>query len=399
MSQVASNQQGAIAIFLSSVLAMLLLITTTYAARLQVSEIQQSSQVDRSEQAYYAAEAGIEEALRRIDAYPDASKEQLFPDNAGAGDKAVLVDQNGTWLSDPVVSADTESDSAAVVGQLAWRNRKIYGTPLMIGSLIKDESVQFDASQLARACAGGVPAVAGSDNLDCNGESIFSHFGGMQFSWNNTGRDVDPVVELTVVSWIGNNFTNTETNKLLFEVDQSATVSGKWGNSVRRCTSGSDSCFEYVVSNTNLASARNPLTARHYILRFKAIYEGSVGASSSVNDHNAFSLKYQAKILDTQPEGNLAVSDDSFVIDVVGQSGDIRRRVVAAKQRNGRLIGIFDYLIYSEGTSNPLCKAGVKEGGYSAECVNVETGDPLGLEYRAPYKHIGAAVKHWSKNS
>jgi hypothetical protein len=87
------------------------------------------------------------------------------------------------------------------------------------------------------------------------------------------------------------------------------------------------------------------------------------------------SLSYEANLIENPTPATLNLAlylpNNSFLIDVVGQSGDIKRRVVARKLRSGRLIGIFDYVIYTGSTANPLCKNGVDqlEAKYGVNCI------------------------------
>lgn len=351
MAKPLQSQSGAIAIFMVAILSILLLVTTTFAARLQVSELNQSSNIDRSEQAYYAAEAGIEEAIRRLDRNPNAPLEGvggLFPCNGSGGDQADL--------SDASVILDTPCQtSASELGTLAWRSRTVGRNSILKGVQVKDETAQFDASSLNRKCAGGGTAGVTNDR-DCDGSSIYGNFRGLEFSWSAANSaSGGGQIELTVVSWPQNNLGSITTQKIL-------PVAGT------ACSGGYTSCFTYPSSGS-LDSGRR------YIFRAKLLFPSAGRANCGDGTHNCLAVNYSARLLDSTNNVNpLYMPNDAVLIDVIGQSGDIRRRIIAKKLRNGRLLGIFDYVLYSGDPAYPLCKPGVHQeprGGYSSDCIAI----------------------------
>lgn len=352
-----TSEQGAIAIYLSIVIGILLLISTTAAAKLQVSELNQSSQVDRSDQAYYAAEAGIEDAVRIIDSNPNLPVDVLintfFPSSAAKGDQAVLDNINSL-----IVTPDL---GAPEIGTLAWRNRRVIGSAVTFsGVQYKDSTVQIDTTSLRRRCAGSsVPA--GDNGLDCDGSNIFSKYKGLRYCWTpNTTPAFSSAVEFTIASYQTGNIGNISTEKFIVPTNASAGFTSR-------------STMDYTIKTGPLASPYKicvevePKGDRRYVTRTRAIFPNAQSKYVSPNTtdpdgtQNSFSLTYQAKLLHAPHPYPLYVPNDSLLIDVVGQSGDIRRRLVAKKIRNGRLIGIFDYMLFSGDPVKPLCKSGVQQ--------------------------------------
>ncbi len=367
-----TSEAGVIAIFLSVIISILLLTSTTLAARVTVVELNQASSVDQSEQAYYAAEAGVEEAARRIDLNPHATARQMFPnqyDGAGVlyGD---TLNKNFTNL-DPLLDQAQPFD----LGEVSWRSRKVYEEGSAFNGLqVKDETVQFDTTEICRK-VGGVtygtktcpPTGVVDQDVSPPGANIFSNFNGLQYCWTPNGGTV-PSIELTDVFYAagGLNTPNpVTTEKTMIYAPGSPSFRGnipqKNGMQVLVTSAGGgQTCFQFTNNGGN-----NFVNFR-YIFRVKPIF--------TTGSNQNFSVNYQATLMESTvypPNQKLYLPNNSFLIDVVGQSGDIKRRVVARKLRSGRLIGIFDYVLYSGSSTTPLCKGGVaqSDGLVGSDCV------------------------------
>ncbi len=372
-------QTGSIALYLVMTISLLLMTTTVLGARLSISETQQGSDVDQSNAAYYAAEAGVEEASRRLDANENKrlALKEIFPEQwnseAGgqSGDRAVLIDNDGNSTFPNVnINNDPRDEHGQIVGRLAWRQRRVYEEPRAPkGTLVKDETVELDASELRRECASGEYAGEDEDNdgtyEDCDGGDIFARFQGVELCW--TSRPVRADMEFTVLSYPENSPENINTDKLI----SSGGGGAQNGNHVRlENTSGSaghDNCAELQGINSD----------RRYIFRVRPLFPQE-GAQDQ-EDAGLYRVEYRTELLDqNSPNGNpLFIPDDTVLIDVTGQSGDVRRRIIARKQRQGRILGIFDYVLYSGSESLPLCKVGVQQRDEpNIPGVRYDLGDP-----------------------
>lgn len=372
---VQDQNQGFVAIFFAIAISILLVISTSYASTLQISELNQASTIDSSESAYYAAEAGMEEAARRLDALAtgigaDNLKSlgsnflnTVYPeqyDGFGAlnGDQATLIDSSGTSQNNVSIVNDATL-GAGEIGRLAWRTRKIYpANNILTGSQVKDETIQMDGSDLRRECPGGPPA--GSNGKDCDGTSIFARMGGIEYCYKSNSAEV-PQIEVTTVTFDPNNIASSNILKSI------VTAGGLNQTNIVNNTpapTGYSSCFQYHIPLALIISKR-------HIWRVKVIFQSSAAqvVDPVTGNQSNFSVNYKMSLLGPAPSyDNLAynskpvyVPNDTFYIDVVGQSGDVRRRILARKYLHGRLISIFDYVLYSGSSSDALCKAGVRQ--------------------------------------
>ncbi len=373
---VKTNERGAIAIYLVSIIAILLVVTTSYAAKLTINELNQSSQVDRSEDAFYAAEAGIEDALKTLDgvANPTSQLQTLFPnqyDNGTlVGDYAVLPDTTSSnW---PNYTITKEPPATDPPGLVSWRQRKVYPSTNanFAGSVLKDQSLQFDTSYLTRKCSATVAATGtiGQNPPDCNSAyKLFQDYSAFRFCWARTSSSgvngvdkilaVDPsaAFELTAVSFNGSTSQDVKVEKTQFtSTTPSPSTLPQTGNTVvlDTTTVANYSCVLYQIASSGTPNNRS----RGYIFRVRLVST----ADQDVNG-KAYSVDYQVKLLSDGIYANgpdLQIPGSQLVIDVVGQSGDIRRRVVATKTLTGQLIGIFDYALFSGSSTSPVCKVG-----------------------------------------
>lgn len=395
-----SQDSGVIAIFLAAIIGILLLTSTTFAARVSSSELNQSSQVDQSEAAYYAAEAGVEEAIRRLAVNPTGSVCQIFPEQYGlslntiqsgvcpnaasqVGDYAVLGDSaNPSAYEGTNLTVAKEGPSAANLPGIAWRYRKVSAQgSSFTGTQVKDESVQFDTSELCRrAATGDIWGTAACDPLTANlgndplgnvpptsAPPIANSLLGLQYCWTaNPGQTPD--IEFTDVYWTDVNQIKTEKTILSYPYTAGSPVFAS-GLTLTATTGSSATpaqpAYGYCVRLNTTAPGVAPGTK--FIFRFKPLYPGVTGNAQT---QNAYNITYHAELIDAHngaPQFPLYLPTNTFLIDVVGESGDIKRRIVAKVTRNGGILGIFDYLIYS-GLGSDLCKPGITqlEGAYSS---------------------------------
>lgn len=375
--QIMKSESGVIAIFMAVIISILLVTSTTLASRVSVTELNQSSAVDRSEQAYYAAEAGIEEAARRIDINPNGQAKLLFPEQYDAsgfvGDALLITGNTGAEYPNgltPVIDTTASAD----YGETAWRSRRVFeqGTTFS-GFQVKDETSQFDTSELCRRVGTIVygtttcnPTGTVEQDQGGAGTNIYDHFNGLKYCWISNGG-IPAQIELTdtYYSKAGLNAAYpVVTEKAIIATGYSGTIvrANNMIVSVGPGPAAGQRCLQFTsnIGVNNFANYR-------YIFRIKSLFNTGTTQTAS--------LSYQANLIENPTAATvnlgLYIPNNSFLIDVVGQSGDIKRRVVARKLRSGRLIGIFDYVLYSGSNSNPLCKNGVDqlEAQYNVDCT------------------------------
>lgn len=355
------DSAGSIAMYLVMIISILLVTTTVLGARLSLSESRQASDVDQSNAAYYAAEAGVEEASRRLDINRSErlTLQDIFPrqwsGSTQHGDRAVLVEEDGD--SDPGGSFDIRKDTNhdETYGRLSWRQRRVYQEPQApVGILVKDETTELDTTELRRQCSGGY--YAGEDGKDCDGSTnIFSNYEGVRFCWlPQQAGNAD--MEFTIISYPKNSPHNTDTDKFITSGDGggvSSSLDHVTFNDVPPESDSYDYCTEAEIDNK----------ARRYIFRIRALFpQADAQLRGNPDNDTVYRAQYRSELLDSSDyDQPLFIPDNTVLIDVVGQSGDVRRRIVARKQRQGRILGIFDYVLYSGDDNLPLCKVGVQQ--------------------------------------
>lgn len=356
--------QGSVAIYLIVGLSLLFLTTTLAASRLTVSEQRQSTEIDASTQAYYAAEAGVEEAIRRMTVYPDESIEDLFPEqftiSDQPGDRAVVVNDNGN-----VVDPDVQPESSFPdQGVASWRYRKVTQSYVLpVGTQVKDESLQLDLSDI-RLDRGGTIYCDDSSEQGCDRSitdlghsSVREVLVGTEYCWKPTPGTSDPDIEFTVLSWGNSSPQNVTTNK--FKVNDGTSGERLFGGGG---TGGRVQAVGASSSGFNCVQIRMNSPTRPHIIRARPLFEGTgLNHNSTAAEHNQFNVDYRTEFMhsSTNPSDELFAPDTAVLIDVTGITGNTKRRLVVKKERSGRILGIFDFAIYSGDTDAPLCKGGV----------------------------------------
>lgn len=341
------DERGFAALFGIITFSLLLVTISVASSRTAVSELRQSAQVDRSNRALYAAEAGVEEALQRIDDNLNSDEDlaTIFPEGATttAGDMAILTKNDGSEVSPLNIVLDDGSDGEA----LAWRNRVVRESSFnKEGIQVKDEIIELDLSSLNELDDNGEICGSVGSSLSCSGSPLHQFVSGIRYCPTNLPPaglpPEDPKYEWIIFSYAASNSTDIDTSKRYIDPDPVTTP----GFSL---SGDGNSCLDYTLPQP---------TDRRYIFRIKPIFE--TGDLGNVDNFSQYQVAYKTELLTTSSSvGEVVIADDSILIDVTGEAGDVRRRIIAKKQRNGRLLGVFDYLLYSGDSSVPLCKAGV----------------------------------------
>ena len=352
------NNKGFAALFAVATFSLLLVTVSVSSARLSTSELRQSFDLDLSDSAYYAAEACIEEALQRLE--DNKNKElrdpavlaSIFPEGAttAQGDGALIIDELGNDTPMQFVSSNSSSLEGA---NLKCRNRQVYRSSMSLsGTQEKDESIQVDLGTLLHVGADGRPCYS-QPNRTCDGaRSLHSAVYGFRYCALNFGPIV-PSFEWTITRYRQADPSDIDTFKYLASYNGGVrrVSSGSFVRSVASSSNPSESCAEFRIDG---ASARNNY---RYIVRTKPIYTNVPAGSQS-----QYYVNYTINLLSTGiPSDRIVIDDASVFIEATGDvaDGTISRELGTKKQLNGRLLGIFDFLLYSGSEQYPLCKAGV----------------------------------------
>ncbi len=384
------NERGAVAIFLVTILSILLVVSTTYAARLTVSELNQSSQVGQSEQAYYAAEAGVEDAFYNQDLGNPIPVGGTCATGTADGDYATLPAATSNGEPTPAVDCG-DVTSQAIGNQIAWRNRNVFTTATTTGGIInygqqhKDETLDIDTTSISKHSPGSSDC---QDTGSSSGCGALNHYTGLQYCWGPSPATSTPRIEFTAISWDASNNNSDVNSSIITEkavVALDANGVPKQGTQTASSyillstgiiydgktyfpspPQGTKFCFNFAFKDPTKSLAQNLAKApdgsangRRYIFRIKPLFTStSSNPPSGTQDTN--SVNVVAKLLNDYPNTNqwLYVAGNLKLVDVTGQSGSVKRRIIAKRLASGQILDLLDYVIYSGSPAKDLCKAG-----------------------------------------
>jgi Tfp pilus assembly protein PilX len=306
-----SPESGMVAMITTIIVSILLVIIVTSMTSLMIGELRQASDGDQSIRAYYAAEAGVEDALLKI-------KKDI-----AAG---IALSGGGACVS-----------SGAALGSVEYTcQRIIYDTNTVEGRLAKEQSLQIDLSTAAPSPV--VQSVKVSWNQDGIDAPVpFTPIA--NFPEGNNWGNRPAVMELSLASYPDNpNFS-------LGQIDYQTTV-------LKPSNAGAGMSFSNISNSgpisVNCAPAR-PYTCqavvsglsptRRYVLRLRPRYAGT---------------RYQVQAF-TCPNaacGPSTVADQFATVDVTARAGDVFRRVVVKMPVRAGAYNV-DYVLWSD---TDICK-------------------------------------------
>ncbi|MBW3538220.1 hypothetical protein KY386_01870 [Candidatus Parcubacteria bacterium] len=312
------DQKGVVALATTIIVSLLLLIITTAMVSLMMGELRQAEDADQSIRAYYAAEAGAEEALLELKRAINSGGALSFSGNC----------------------------VASSVADIAYTCKRITATSNTLeNKSARDRSQQFE-----------IPASAGFNRID--------------LSWNISGFEQDPlapnpfpfisnfppgaswnfpaVMELSDVTYPSGTFTagNINLQTLVLRPNRTggaATGIGAVGPVSVRCTANvpQNDPYNCRISITGFNAGQN------HILRLRPRYAGAHYKLEFYNNGT-----------------RVSVPDQNAAVDVTARAGDVFRRIrINVPIRSGAASGL-DHVLFSD---TDICKNfEVRDGNNSA---------------------------------
>jgi hypothetical protein len=324
-------ERGAVSLLTAIIISILLAIITVGLITLMVSELRQSGDSEQSVRAYYAAQSGVEDGVRKvIQALGGPRVDQLC---GGAGSQNLNLDP-------------------AAAGQVGWTCQEIRYSGSPSGNLpVPDQAVQIDvgpvsgpAFQSMRLEWDLTPNPLGNTASFYNAPNgNFPVAGG----WNYAAP-----VELAIVDYPAAPFSASAPGAISLRnllavprVGAAASVSYaqlKTGLGVVGVNSRSAACtlgataYHCHIDITNMPSS----SGRGYTFRLRSRYKGT-----------DYRLTFYTNVV---ASGNpIPVPDGTATIDITAKAGPVFRRVIyKVPYRAGAAAGL-DYVIYSDGD---ICK-------------------------------------------
>lgn len=308
------NDRGAVALITTIIISLLLSIIIIGVMIVMVSELRQSNDNEQSIRAYYAAEAGVEDAMSKLSTHIDQA-------------------------CDGTATSKNLNLDAANPGVVGWSCQQIMFSGQPSGSLpLPDKAVQLDLT-------GALPSV-GSIALEWDTAPTHTDFSSTSLTSAALWGSLRPAaMELTVVDYpkgAGATFNDTQLkigNALILPAPSASSpitdvglLSG--GNPIQgACSGGTTYHCRVVLNNFNT-------TQRTYMLRLRTRYVGTEYKITAWTSQNG--------------SGSIVpIPDGTATIDVTGKAGDVFRRVVyKVPYSKGAAPGL-DYVLFSDAN---VCK-------------------------------------------
>lgn len=308
---------GVVALITSIVVSLLLLVITTSGIALMTSELRQASDYDQSVKAYYAAEAGVEDAIAAIRRAAENNSQvaDLMPSSP---DCTPLVDR-----FEPNPTPHQLSDGISYTCQVVT----LESDPIS-GELAAEEAVQFDLSGI------------GADNpnfrvvVEWNQQvaSPSSNSDPQQISGVPTTfppNDIDPdhpqywpgrfpaLMEATFIEFPDSAFHDSDIdhNTVVLKPAAGGVARVSWRDTTNPpretlCQTVSEGAYNCRMEFTGFSTS--PGSAQNYFLRLVARYSQA---------------HYRVTVV-TASGSSITIPRGQILIDVTGNAGDVFRRVV-----------------------------------------------------------------------
>ncbi len=326
------SQSGQVIIVFLLILVVGLAVVLSIASR-TVNDVRQSTTSDESNRAYFAAEAGVEKALKQITENPSFT----------TGGTAQTTDFTAVNKSQTAVTVDnlyTSTDAS---------NGKIFEVP---GKVNKDDSVQlYLMSNYADIATAGVsPSLLNTDTINIYWDDPASATSG-------------PALEVSVLGCINGAAacTNTSTYKL-----------SKWAfdpDTSRNSTRGTNFCADpTLVSSGTYAKPTNLSSSVTY--KYKAVVHFSTNSPCAMNDtlgsyrpvlvrlrllYNPNGPVQMAVESDSSNGGRILPNQGQKIVSTGKLDSGVTRKLTVTKLYPS-LPSIFDYSLYDGSTSQTLTK-------------------------------------------
>lgn len=292
MNKQSSNQQGIVALLTTIIVSILLLIITLGALSLVSGELRQATDYDQSITAFFAAEAGVEDAVAEINRR--LSQGLPLPENSDCTplDAADAQLGEGVEYTCQVITADANE----LTDQLGVEE----ATQLDLAGATGYDSIRVrwnDPSAGTDPAWSGVPLPANFTQGD---------------DWQS--GDYPAVIEMLVVSYPNGDFNETDiqTQTVVLKPtspggSNSANLSTLTSLMPVSCDPGSFSGYDCEASITGLSGS-----SRNYVVRLYARYAQA---------------KYELQAINSSTGNIITIPGAQTIIDVTGRAGDVSRRI------------------------------------------------------------------------
>jgi hypothetical protein len=317
-----ARQEGIVSIIATIVFGLLASIFAISSVALQASEVRQAQDIDQSVKAYYAANAGVEDALLKvrngvIPAAPVCDKYDLINNNSGSVDRLGYTCQiietrtpRPTGVLEAEQSVEFEVPASRNLGSMTIRwhlNNQDTPSPL---PPVFNNTASGDFGSLS------------SWNAPAAMEVMDIHF-------NATATSSEDISVKNVIIRPRRPYSSN-TGSIIGNVSQDA-----------RCQPSAFSGYDCEMTLTSFNSQTSPVGlsgARTHIIRIRPRYVGT---------------HYQVEFRNT---GGITIDDIDTpyaTIDVTGKSGDVYRRIRARVPVRGSVASGLDYVLFSD---TDICK-------------------------------------------
>lgn len=304
------GEGGMVSMITTIIVGILLVIIVTSMTSLMIGELRQSADADQSIRAYYAAEAGVEDAILKI-------KKALPGRVAGHGPAC-----------QPAVS----------IGQVTYTCQRImYDTNILTGTLAKEQPLQID---LSTASPPNVRRIEVSWNTDNDAPVPFPAIGAGEFPPGGSWGARPAVMELSLASYPDNpSFSLSQIN---FQTTILKPQNSAGGASVSNIADAGPIDVDCAASRPYrcMAIIQGLDPTRNYVMRLKPRYAAT---------------HYQVQAFNCSLPASCPASDvpDQFAtIDVTARAGDVYRRVVVKMPVVAGVHNV-DYVLWSD---TDICK-------------------------------------------
>ncbi len=300
------SDAGVVALITSIIVGLLLVVITTSAIALMSNELRQATDYDQSIKAYYAAEAGAEDAMAHI--------RRAVANNQTID--SVLSDDCATYTSSKSdLSGDNTVSYTCQIVSMASNN--------LTGQLDPEESAQIDLTSITDfsklVISWNKPSAGDPSGFNPNVPLGFPRITPINKWENPAGKPLPAVIEATFIAYprdvdFGADDIKTKT-VVIKPGNTGSTVDLSTATELEsaHCIPGGGVLYSCSLdfSNVDLWAETEPPSGYYYVVRLHARY-----ASTNYQ----FQVRNAAGVLVKIPKTHL-------VIDVTGKAGDVFRRV------------------------------------------------------------------------
>ncbi len=320
-----NSQKGQILIIFLLVLVVGLAIALSIASR-SVTDVRQTTTSDESNRAYFAAEAGVENALKKIE---DGTITSLTIGSFGGTDTTASLDLTST----------NRSVSDVTVKDLSIASGVVFEYPALLN---KDEVAQINLMQDFNniATAGvdiGGKGIRSSDTLD--------------IYWDEAGSTSDPAIEVSIVTCDGGpTCTNSSAfgiRKMVFDANAAS-----HGNNFCSAAVGTGG-----VVDTNLGNRPNFRYKVSLVLNSVGSCPGNDAVTAGMRPVLArVRLLYASSIKLAVGNTSGRLPNQGYQVESLGKTGSGVARKLLVNRLFPSLPAVFDYVLYNGSSSNALTK-------------------------------------------